>query len=143
MSNIRRRSVSHTALVGLTAMCATGVFVVAGLSACGSGSSATGSSATGSGATGSGPTVTTISLQNIAIHPSTVTIHRGSTVKWVWLDGHLDTFHNVTPRPNGSQFKASGTQLTGSYSVRFDTPGKYLYECTIHPASMQAQIVVE
>jgi plastocyanin len=72
-----------------------------------------------------------------------VTIHRGSTVKWVWLDRHLDTSHNVTSRPGGPQFKASGTQLTGSYSVRFDTPGKYLYECTIHPASMQAQIVVE
>jgi plastocyanin len=88
-------------------------------------------------------TPTTISLQNIAIHPATVTIRRGSTVRWVWLDGHLDTSHNVTSRTGGRQFKSSGTRLTGSYAVRFEKPGKYLYECTIHPASMQGEIIVQ
>lgn len=62
---------------------------------------------------------------------------------WQWLDGHIDTPHNVTSLPGGPQFKASGTRQTGSYSIRFNTPGKYLYECTIHPASMQGEIVVE
>lgn len=62
---------------------------------------------------------------------------------WVWLDGHIATSHNVTSRPGGPQFKVSPTQLTGSYSVRFSTPGKYLYECTLHPASMQGEVIVD
>lgn len=89
------------------------------------------------------PTLTTIRLQNIAIHPNEVTISRGSSVKWVWLDQRLDTPHNVTSRSGGAQFKGSGTRRSGSYTVRFEKSGTYLYECTIHPASMQGEIVVK
>jgi plastocyanin len=150
MSNIAfspRRSIS----AGLIAFCAIGIFVVVLLSGCGAGSSTTGTnaasanaaSANATGSNAAGTKATTIRLQNIAIHPLKITIQRGSTVTWQWLDGHIDTAHNVTSLPGGSQFKASGTRQTGSYTVRFNTPGKYFYECTIHPASMQGEIVVQ
>ena len=142
MSKIKR-SPRQVALAGLMAMCATAAFVVAGLSGCGSGSSTTGTNATGANVTGSKATATTVRLQNIASHPSKVTIQRGSTVTWQWLDGHIDSSHNVTPLPGGPQFKASGTRQAGSYTVRFNTPGEYFYECTLHPASMQGEITVQ
>jgi plastocyanin len=113
---------------------ATLLLGLATLSGCGSASSA---SAT------KHPSAITIRLQEIAIHPAKVTIERGSTVTWQWLDGNIDTSHNVTSLPGGPQFKPSGTRLTGSYTVRFNKPGKYFYECTIHPASMRGEIVVE
>lgn len=147
MSNSRHIKPHLVAVYAI--MCATAVFAVASASGCGSGSSATSSTvSTKSTAAGTGPAVTpangaTVRLQNIAIHPAKVTIQLGSTVTWQWLDGHIDTAHNVTPQPGGLQFKPSGTRLTGSYSIRFDKPGDYFYECTIHPASMQGEIVVE
>jgi plastocyanin len=88
-------------------------------------------------------TNTIVRLEDIAIHPAKVTIQRGSTVTWQWLDGDIDTAHNVTSQPGGLQFKSSETKLTGTYSIRFDRPGKYFYECTIHPASMQGEIIVD
>lgn len=129
--------------------------VAASLVGCGSGSHSNSSPST----PGTEPTVaqpattsagavkpagdTTIRLQNIAIHPAQLTIKAGSIVTWRWLDAHIDTDHNVTSLPGGLQFKPSGTRLTGVYSIRFQKPGKYFYECTIHPASMQGEIVVE
>ena len=142
MPNITRSQSRRTALVGRTAICVSGMFLLACLGGCGSGASTTASSGASLSTTGA-TAGATIRLQNIAIHPSKVTIQQGSTVTWQWLDGHIDTPHNVTSLPGGPQFKASGTRQTGSYSVRFDKPGKYLYECTIHPASMQGEIVVE
>jgi len=134
---------SHIVLRGPTAICATAVLALVALSGCGSGSGGMGASTSDTNATSPKATTATVRLQNIAIKPSKVTIQRGSTVTWQWLDGHIDTAHNVTSLPGGPQFKASGTRQTGSYTVRFNTPGKYLYECTIHPASMQGEIVVE
>src|SRR3984957_2361225 len=147
MSNSRHTK--RRMITAYTVMCATAIFILASASGCGSGSDATSNAVkTGSTTAETVSTVTpsngaTIRLQNIAIKPSKVTIQRGSTVTWQWLDGHIDTAHNVTSLPGGPQFKASGTRQTGSYTVRFNTPGKYLYECTIHPASMQGEIVVE
>jgi plastocyanin len=91
------------------------------------------------------PALVTVRLQNIAFHPAQVTIDSGSSVRWVWLDKRLDTSHNVTPRAGGAgglRFKASSTRLSGSYTVRFEKTGRYLYECTIHPASMQGSVTV-
>jgi plastocyanin len=121
-------------LVSRTARCIALLLGIASLSGCGSSSGA---------AAAKRPTATTIRLQDIAIHPAKVTIERGSTVTWQWLDGNIDTSHNVTSLPDGPQFKPSGTRLSGSYTIRFDRPGTYSYECTIHPASMRGEIVVE
>lgn len=140
-----RRTPRHKAFGGYATVCVIAMVVIASVSGCGSGSG-TASSAAGTGSTAApsnASTATTIRLQDIAIHPSKVTIQRGSTVTWQWLDGHIDTAHNVTSQPGGLQFKPSGTRLTGSYSIRFDKPGNYFYECTIHPASMQGEIVVQ
>jgi plastocyanin len=143
MSKTRQSPRHMTA--GYAATFAIAISAIAVISGCGSGAATPSSpTTTGSNATPSNhPTNATVRLQNIAIHPSLVTIQQGSTVTWQWLDGHIDTSHNVTSLPGGPQFKASGTRQSGSYSIRFTKPGKYLYECTLHPASMQGEIVVE
>ena len=134
MSNINRRA----------AMLWTSAIVAATLSGCGSGSNSNSSSPSASGPAATKPSGhTTVRLQNIAFHPAHITIEAGSTVTWKWLDADIDTSHNVTSLPGGLQFKPSGTRETGIYSIRFQKPGNYFYECTIHPASMQGEIVVK
>jgi plastocyanin len=113
------------------------------LAACGKSASQMASAAQSSAQSSAKPTTVTVRLQNIAIHPSKVTIQKGSSVKWVWLDKDLDTPHNVTPSSgSANRFKASGTRISGSYTVRFEKAGIYRYECTIHPASMQGTVAV-
>jgi plastocyanin len=82
-----------------------------------------------------------VKLQNIAIHPSRLSVHAGDRVTWEFLDASLMSEHTVTSRSGGLRFKGTGPKLSGSYSVTFRKRGTYLYECTIHPG-MQGRIVV-
>lgn len=91
----------------------------------------------------SGKTVV-VTLHNFAFNPMDITISRGTTVKWIWEDGvHGD--HNLTPlKKRGSLlFKGTGTRTKGTYSFRFTKSGTYYYECSIHPLTMQAKIIVK
>jgi plastocyanin len=94
------------------------------------------------GSPASPPATATVRLQDVALHPGRVTIKRGGTVRWVWLDAAIDTEHNVTST-RGARFASSRTMRSGSYTVRFTRAGVYRYECTIHPASMQGEVVVK
>jgi plastocyanin len=75
--------------------------------------------------------------------PSSVTIDPGESVTWMWFGVSP---HNVTYRSGPVPFPPSGDR-TGATSplpfVRsFPTAGRYTYECTIHPFSMQGTIQV-
>ncbi len=88
------------------------------------------------------PTVV-VTLKGFAFNPMTVRVKPGTTVKWHWEDGpHGD--HNITPlaKKGGRLFKGTGTRTSGYYSVRFTKPGTYYYECSVHPLTMQAKIIV-
>ncbi len=86
-----------------------------------------------------------VRLQNVVISPRKVTVKRNTTVTWRFLDGSIDTEHNVTsPKKSGGlRFRSSTSKQSGSYSVKFVKPGAYYYECTIHPQSMQGEVVVK
>ncbi|HXW34409.1 MAG TPA: plastocyanin/azurin family copper-binding protein [Acidimicrobiales bacterium] len=71
------------------------------------------------------PAAATVRLQDVMFHPADVVIHAGQTVRWVWDDAPLN--HNVTFRSFGSP-----TQMTGTWSHTFLSPGTYPYRCTIH-----------
>lgn len=74
--------------------------------------------------------------------PANVTVAVGTTVTWTWVGG----FHDVNAT-GASTFPGSGEPTTPphSYSFTFDTPGTYLYFCSVHgdPTSgMRGTIVV-
>lgn len=79
--------------------------------------------------------VATVLLEHVSFDPSTVTIHAGQTVKWVWKDAPIP--HNVT----FSNFH-SATMTNGTYFHTFNQPGKYTYTCTLH-RQMVGLIIVE
>jgi plastocyanin len=102
-------------LVGLAGLLALA------LGACGSGAASEDPPAAAD-ATG-GPTVT---LQDLAYTPQTLTVAAGATVTWVWRDGAIA--HDV----KGDGFR-SKVQSQGSFRHRFTQPGTYEYLCTLHP----------
>ena len=65
--------------------------------------------------------------------PSTLTIKKGSTVKWKWSG---KTFHNVTS--SGFHSKTSA-KLT--FSHKFTKAGTYKVECTIHQSLGQKMTI--
>lgn len=73
-------------------------------------------------------------LHHSTFSPSTVSIRRGESVKWVWAPGKV--LHNVIAHSFRSR-----TQTHGSYTVRFTHSGSFKYTCTVH-AGMNGKVVV-
>ncbi len=89
-------------------------------------------------AAAAGPRTVDVRVKDIEFAPKRVTIKRGDTVRWLFLDAR--TPHNVrsTGRP---RFKGSPTKQEGSYRVRFTRRGTYRYVCSIH-LNMKGTVVV-
>lgn len=89
-------------------------------------------------ATAAAPSSATVTARDIDFHPSTVTVRKGGTVTWRFVDDPAP--HNVTSRGT-KRFRSSQTKLSGTYRVRFTRAGTYRYICTIHP-NMDGQVRV-
>ena len=77
-----------------------------------------------------------VSIANFAFAPAEITIAPGESVTWTNDDG----------APHGLEFNdgAPGTDLLlpkASFSRRFDQPGTYDYNCSVHPY-MTGRIIV-
>jgi plastocyanin len=69
------------------------------------------------------------------------TVQAGGSVTWTWTG---TTSHGV--RSQGSPSFPSSGILTGvgqTYSVTFDTPGTFEYDCPVHPSQMTGRVVVQ
>jgi plastocyanin len=75
-----------------------------------------------------------VSVVDDAFKAKTVTISKGSTVKWTWKGSNP---HNV----KGSGF-ASKVQVKGTFSHRFTQRGTFNYRCTIH-SGMTGKVIVK
>ena len=78
-----------------------------------------------------------ITIENFAFTPASVTVTAGATVTWTNNDSAP---HTATG--DGGEFDTGNIAQGGSASVTFDTPGTYTYHCSIHP-NMTATIIVE
>lgn len=86
----------------------------------------------------SAPGSASVRIKNIEFTPKRVTIRRGGSVRWTFLDAR--TPHNVrsTGRP---RFRGSPTTQEGSYRATFRRAGTYRYVCTLH-LNMKGTVVV-
>ena len=75
-------------------------------------------------------------ITNLSFIPQRIVVTAGQTVTWNWSDTR--TPHNVSFDNDGPH---SPTQVDGSWSMHFDTPGTYTYRCTIHN-NMVGKVVV-
>jgi plastocyanin len=76
-----------------------------------------------------------VSMKNMAFVPKEITITSGDTVNWVNDDPML---HDVDL---GSLGKSPEMKKGGTYSMTFGQPGRYDYDCDIHPGMAGTVIV--
>jgi plastocyanin len=67
-----------------------------------------------------------------AFDPPMLRVHAGTTVTWRFQDTGESGSHNVVSINSVGDRFASPVLLTGVYMHRFDTPGLYRYDCTLH-----------
>jgi plastocyanin len=80
----------------------------------------------------------TVTLKDIAFTPGSLTISKGTTVRFAFRDH--DTTHNVTST-GSRRFKTIANRSSGSAARTFRRTGTYRYECTLHPG-MTGRITV-
>jgi plastocyanin len=93
------------------------------------------------------PTVVTVN--DFYFGPSTVTIKKGRTVKWVWSE--FNTYpHDVHLKKGPKNLKNKSTYSTHTTAVteavfkkKFERTGTYRYICTIHPTEMHLTVTVK
>ena len=77
----------------------------------------------------------------IDFHPSSVTIHPGDQVKWIWLTSGHSTTSGRPGMPNGiwnSKIRSQGATFTHT----FNSAGTFTYYCTRHLVQVGQVIVV-
>ena len=82
------------------------------------------------------------SAHNGSQNPAIDTVAVGSTVTWTWT-ATGSVAHSV--ESEGSSSFASSAIQSGegkTYSVTFNTPGTYSYDCAVHGTAMRGTIVV-
>lgn len=86
---------------------------------------------------------TGVTVGNNVFTPATRTVPEGTTVTWTWVNTGAIS-HSV--ESTGTPSFTSSPILLGNgqtYSVQFDTPGTYTYECAVHGSAMAGTIVVQ
>jgi len=81
----------------------------------------------------------TITVDNFAFGPATLTVPVGTTVTWT---NHDDEPHTVVNDGNPRSFKSGALDTGDTFAFKFDKPGTYKYFCSIHP-HMTGVVVVK
>lgn len=79
-----------------------------------------------------------VKAKDIIFTPAKVSIKRGGTVSWRFVDS---TRHNVISTGK-RRFRSSRDMQRGTHRVRFRKAGRYRYMCTFHPLSMRGVVTV-
>jgi plastocyanin len=82
---------------------------------------------------------TGVSVKDNKFVSSSVTIHKGSAVRWTWKGRSP---HNVTVTKGPVHFR-SGTKKKGTFTHTFRKRGTYRIVCTIHAPDMKMTVTVK
>jgi plastocyanin len=76
-----------------------------------------------------------VAIQNFAFVPESVTVQAGTTVIWTNQDSAPHTIvSDATPLFSlGAIFTSSQLAQGQQFSFTFNSPGTYLFHCSIHP----------
>jgi len=82
---------------------------------------------------------TTVQVKDNKFAPTSITVKKGTTVKWVWKG---KAPHNVSVTKGPAKFRST-TQVKGSYSKKLTKAGTYSILCTIHAPGMKMTVKVK
>jgi len=82
------------------------------------------------------------SEHNGSQNPAVDTIAAGTTFTWTWATAGQ---HSIQSTGTPGIFRNSVIMTAGgsTYSVTFNTPGTYAYDCIVHGAAMSGVVVVQ
>ena len=83
--------------------------------------------------------VVTVEMINILFAPKAIKVKPGTTVTWVNKD---PVVHNVIAI-DGTFRSEDEVQPGGTFTFRFDSPGRFRYVCTFHPPNQIGIVIVE
>jgi plastocyanin len=90
-----------------------------------------------------------VTVNDFFFGPTSVTIKKGGSVKWVWSSANTYP-HDVHLKSGPSGLKEKGSYSTKTTAVSdaefkkaFPTAGTYHFICTIHPTEMKLTVVVK
>lgn len=85
--------------------------------------------------------VNSVTIQNFAFTPSSITVKKGTKVTWTNKDNVTHTVNETDGQSGGPN---SGDIAPGaSYSFTFSTVGTFNYHCAIHPSMLGKVVVTE
>ena len=79
-----------------------------------------------------------VAVRDDVFSPTSLTVGKGTTVKWVWRGKHK---HDVAVA-SGPVFFSSGRQRDGSFKRTFRKRGTYELVCTVHSPDMKMTLTV-
>jgi len=79
----------------------------------------------------------TAQIQNFAFSPATINIKTGGTVTWKNIDTAPHTVTSLT-----GAFDSGTIAIGSTFKFQFNTPGTYVYHCTIHSMMANATVIV-
>jgi plastocyanin len=92
--------------------------------------------------TSGGAKAPSVTYKDIAIHPTALSVKKGTSVTWTNEDS---VGHDVTSTGGPAKFKSgpSGGMAQGAtFKHTFTKPGTYKYVCTVHP-NMTGSVTVK
>jgi plastocyanin len=98
---------------------------------------------------GEAPKPKLVTVADFYFGPSSVTIPKNGTVKWVWASTNYES-HDVHLKRGPRGLKQKGSYSTKTTAVTnatfkhaFPKPGTYQFICTIHPTQMKMTVTVK
>lgn len=85
----------------------------------------------------------TVTMQNTAFSPQSITVTVGTTVTWTNKDPFPHTVTSGTPGSPDGMFNSGNIAPNGSFSHTFNTAGTFHYYCTIHQPNMTGTVIVQ
>ena len=83
------------------------------------------------------------SAHNGSQNPAVDTIAAGGTVTWAWNAAGSHSIQSTGAAPAIFRNSVVMSAANATYSVQFDNPGTYPYDCGVHGAAMSGVIVVQ
>lgn len=81
-----------------------------------------------------------VNIKNFAFSPASLSIKKGTTVKWTNSD---DTAHTVIESDNKTGPSSSLLGKNQSYSFTYNEVGTFAYKCSVHPYMTGSVTVTE
>jgi manganese oxidase len=131
----------HTKITFRNSLLVVALGMIMGITGCKSNDSTTNASSTSG--TGTPPAANTVTIQNMAFNPATVTVAAGTTVTWTNNDAMTHTVTSGVPGSPDGAFDSGNMANGATYQHTFATKGTFQYYCKVHPGSMKATMVVQ